>query len=37
VIYGERHRPIDEGSKVWLKPRADGHTAWSSNWSHQGE
>jgi iron(III) transport system ATP-binding protein len=37
VIYGERHRPIDEGSKVWLKLRADGHTAWSSNWSHQGE
>ncbi|HYA30562.1 MAG TPA: ABC transporter ATP-binding protein [Acidobacteriota bacterium] len=33
LIYGERHRPIDEGSKVWLKLRPDGHTAWSSAWS----
>jgi iron(III) transport system ATP-binding protein len=32
VIYGERHSPIDEGSKVWLKLRPDGHTAWSSEW-----
>jgi ABC-type Fe3+/spermidine/putrescine transport system ATPase subunit len=35
LIYGERHRPIDEGSKVWLKLRADGHSAWSSDWSHK--
>jgi ABC-type Fe3+/spermidine/putrescine transport system ATPase subunit len=35
VIYGERHRPIEEGSKVWLKLRADGHSAWASDWSHK--
>jgi ABC-type Fe3+/spermidine/putrescine transport system ATPase subunit len=37
VIYGERHRPVDEGSKVWLKLRPEGHSAWSSDWSHKGE
>ena len=37
LIYGERHRPIDEGSKVWLKLRPDGHSAWSSDWSHKEE
>ena len=37
LLYGERHQPIDEGSKVWLKLRADGHSAWSSDWSHQEE
>ncbi|HXV80282.1 MAG TPA: ABC transporter ATP-binding protein [Candidatus Binatia bacterium] len=35
VIYGERHDPIEEGSKVWLKLRPDGHSAWASDWSHQ--
>jgi iron(III) transport system ATP-binding protein len=30
-IYGERHRPIEEGHKVWLKLRPDGHSAWESN------
>ena len=30
-IYGERHQPIDEGSKVWLKIRAEGHSAWQSD------
>ena len=35
VIYGERHGPIDEGSRVWLKLRPDGHSAWSSDWSHK--
>jgi ABC-type Fe3+/spermidine/putrescine transport system ATPase subunit len=35
VIYGERHKPVPEGSKVWLKLRPDGHSAWPSNWSHQ--
>ncbi|HTN71603.1 MAG TPA: ABC transporter ATP-binding protein, partial [Methylomirabilota bacterium] len=24
VIYGERHSPVEEGSKVWLKLRPDG-------------
>jgi iron(III) transport system ATP-binding protein len=37
LIYGERHNPIDEGSKVWLKLRADGHSAWTSDWSHKEE
>ena len=37
LLYGERHRPIDEGSKVWLKLRPEGHTAWSSDWSHKEE
>ena len=35
VIYGERHRPVEEGSKVWLKLRPDGHSAWSSDWAHK--
>ena len=33
LIYGERHNPIDEGSRVWLKLRPEGHSAWASNWS----
>jgi iron(III) transport system ATP-binding protein len=37
LLYGERHQPIDEGNKVWLKLRPDGHTAWSSNWAHKEE
>ena len=35
TIYGERHEPIDEGSKVWLKLRSSGHTAWASDWLHR--
>jgi ABC-type Fe3+/spermidine/putrescine transport system ATPase subunit len=35
LIYGERHDPIGEGSRVWLKLRPDGHTAWASDWSHK--
>jgi ABC-type Fe3+/spermidine/putrescine transport system ATPase subunit len=34
VLYGERHNPVAEGSRVWLKPRPDGHSAWASDWSH---
>jgi ABC-type Fe3+/spermidine/putrescine transport system ATPase subunit len=37
MIYGERHKPVAEGSKVWLKLRPDGHTAWASDWSHKEE
>ncbi len=37
LLYGERHRPIEEANKVWLKLRPDGHSAWSSNWSHKDE
>jgi ABC-type Fe3+/spermidine/putrescine transport system ATPase subunit len=33
VIYGERHDPVDEGSRVWLKLRPDGHSAWTSDWT----
>jgi len=33
VIYGERRNPVEEGGKVWLKLRPDGHTAWASDWS----
>ncbi len=34
LIYGERHHPIPEGSRVWLRLRAEGHSAWRSDWSH---
>ncbi|HEX5605706.1 MAG TPA: ABC transporter ATP-binding protein [Candidatus Binatia bacterium] len=37
MIYGERHQPIDEGKRVWLKLRPEGHSAWSTAWSHKGE
>jgi ABC-type Fe3+/spermidine/putrescine transport system ATPase subunit len=37
MIYGERHKPVDEGGQVWLKLRPDGHSAWTSNWSHREE
>jgi hypothetical protein len=36
-IYGERHQPIEEGQKVWLKLRAEGHTAWRSDHAHDLE
>jgi ABC-type Fe3+/spermidine/putrescine transport system ATPase subunit len=35
VIYGERHNPVEEGSRVWLKLRPDGHSAWASDWAHR--
>src|SRR5215472_3489568 len=35
VIYGKRHHPVEEGSKVWLKLRPAGHSAWTSDWSHK--
>ena len=34
VIYGERRSPVQEGSRVWLKLRPDGHSAWAAGWSH---
>ncbi len=34
-IYGQRHEPIEEGKRVWLKLRSDGHTAWLSDWAHR--
>jgi hypothetical protein len=33
VVYGDRHTPVEEGGRVWLKLRPDGHSAWSSDWS----
>jgi ABC-type Fe3+/spermidine/putrescine transport system ATPase subunit len=33
VVYGGRHDSVEEGSKVWLKLRPDGHSAWASDWS----
>ena len=35
VIYGDRHNPVPEGGKIWLKLRPDGHSAWSSDWSNR--
>jgi hypothetical protein len=31
VIYGDRHDPLPEGAKIWLRLRADGHSAWPSD------
>ena len=33
VVHGDRHAPVEEGGRVWLKLRPDGHSAWSSDWS----
>ncbi len=30
VVYGDRHEPIAEARKTWLRLRPDGHSAWSS-------
>jgi len=37
VIYGERHKPVEESAKVWLKLRPAGHSAWPSDWSSKEE
>jgi iron(III) transport system ATP-binding protein len=37
LIYGERHRPVPEGGRVWLRLRPEGHSAWASGWSHKQE
>jgi ABC-type Fe3+/spermidine/putrescine transport system ATPase subunit len=31
AVYGNRHNPVPEGGKVWLKLRPDGHCAWAKN------
>ena len=31
VVYGDRRQPVDEGGRVWLKLRPDGHSAWPSD------
>jgi ABC-type Fe3+/spermidine/putrescine transport system ATPase subunit len=30
LVYGPRHRPIQEGQLGWLRLRSEGHTVWSS-------
>jgi len=37
LVYGERHKPVEEGGKVWLNLRPDGHSAWASDWLHREE
>ena len=33
-VYGQRHTPSEEGDRVWLKLRPEGHSVWASDWSH---
>ena len=33
LIYGDRHNPLPDGAKIWLRLRPDGHSAWPSDWS----
>ena len=37
LVYGERHEPVAEGDKVWMKLRPEGHSAWASDWSVSSE
>ncbi len=36
IFYGGRHDPLPEGAKVWLRLRADGHSAWPLDQSNSG-
>lgn len=31
MIYGDRHDPMAQGAKTWLKLRAEGHSTWPSD------
>ena len=33
-VYGDRHEPAEEGGRVWLRIRPEGHSVWASDWSH---
>ncbi len=33
-VYGQRHDPAEEGGRVWLRLRPEGHSVWASDWSH---
>ena len=33
-VYGERHTPAEEGGRVWMRLRPEGHSVWASDWSH---
>jgi len=37
VIFGDRHNPIPEGGRVWLRLRPEGHSVWRNDWSHSEE
>ena len=31
INYGDRHDPLEEGARIWLKLRPDGHSAWPTD------
>ena len=31
LVYGDRREPVDEGGRVWLKLRPEGHSVWPSD------
>jgi len=31
LVYGNRHQETEEGGRIWLKLRPDGHSAWPSD------
>lgn len=33
ALYGERHQPANDGDRVWLKMRPEGHSAWATDWA----
>ena len=33
-VFGQRHTPASDGNKVTLTLRPDGHSVWSSDWTH---
>jgi iron(III) transport system ATP-binding protein len=37
VIFGDRHNPVPEGGRVWLRLRPEGHSVWRNDWSHNEE
>jgi iron(III) transport system ATP-binding protein len=37
IIYGDRHDPLAEGARIWLRLRPEGHTAWPSDRSAAAE
>ncbi|MDX1483687.1 MAG: ABC transporter ATP-binding protein [Alphaproteobacteria bacterium] len=37
IIYGDRHDPLADGDRIWLKLRPEGHTAWPSDKAQDGD
>ncbi len=31
ITYGDRHDPLEEGAKAWLRLRPEGHSAWPTD------